>query len=722
MGLGDRLRGWLAHQVKAAILAPWITPWMQAKFAEPTFTRLVQEGYKANGAVFACVSRLATSYPEPPMRIYRQTDAGLEPLPNHPAQKLLSAPLAGIGGADLQQFTITYESIGGSAFWYKQRSNAGQPIGLVPLHRAQIAPTPGGDQLNGPYVWTKEDGTTEAIPADDIVHFRWQIDPLFPWDALAPLIAVAREVDTDNEATRYLFALLKNDAIPRLAIVAPERMTIGPDEEKRIKAWWQEGQGGDNRGRPALLKGGMDLKKISLDLAELAFEALRRVPEARITAAFGVPAMVSGLNVGLERSTYSNQGEARQGMTQDTLVPRWRSNEDQVTETLVKEYAGDRIVARYDTSQVAALQEAVQSKRLFALDGWKSGLLMRNEGRAVVGLPRTQDGDVFNVPMTSSLEPGALEPRPGSKAAAEPIETKAERKAARRKAQLSHGATLRKVRGKVAKKMETAIDSYFQALADRVVSRLGGKAFNPEYQGMTSLPVVIPEAKRLEILRLGAEGETAKAQALIRSELTWASVPVDVSCKDLPSAEELLTEADAAELEEIIVKYYLAVAEASWETWNAELGVDLAFGDGDPAVADALRTAGTRVKEIDEFTLDYLRETLQYGAAQGWSVDHLVRGEPDAGIPGIRSIVEETYKNRAKNIARTEMGTCQNLVTFGRYEAAGVKNVLVMDNGDEDDDEPCKEVNGTVKPLAWIKENPLEHPSCTRAFAAEFED
>jgi hypothetical protein len=221
--------------------------------------------------------------------------------------------------------------------------------------------------------------------------------------------------------------------------------------------------------------------------------------------------------------------------------------------------------------------------------------------------------------------------------------------------------------------MESAVDAYFQALADRVIHR-ARKSWTPATE-----------------------------------------------TKKLPKANDLLTDGDARQLETVVKRFYVELIQLSWDTWNVALGVEAAFDLSDPAVTAVLASAGTRVKDIHATTLEKLREVLQYGSAQGWSVDQLVRGDPENGVPGLRDLIEQTYKNRARTVARTELGNAQNMAAAGRFEQAGVQKVLVLDNGDDDDDSACKAVNGTVKSLAWARENPLEHPNCTRAFAPEFD-
>ena len=198
-------------------------------------------------------------------------------------------------------------------------------------------------------------------------------------------------------------------------------------------------------------------------------------------------------------------------------------------------------------------------------------------------------------------------------------------------------------------------------------------------------------------------------------------------------AGDLIDPDDLEKFENLIKRFYVKVLEASWETWNIALGVDLAFDLKDPMVTEILGMAGDRVKDIAEVTKDNLREALQYGSEQGWSVEQLVAGDPDAGVPGIRSLVEETYQNRSKTIARTELGLAQNAGTVNRYTDANVEKVLVLDDGFDRSDENCVWIAGKVRPLAWTKsnhpgegpsgiKNPLQHPNCVRAFAPYFGD
>jgi hypothetical protein len=149
-------------------------------------------------------------------------------------------------------------------------------------------------------------------------------------------------------------------------------------------------------------------------------------------------------------------------------------------------------------------------------------------------------------------------------------------------------------------------------------------------------------------------------------------------------------------------------------------------------VAAVVQGLGTRISQISETTLNGVREVLAEGYQRGWSIDRIVIGDDD--VPGLRDTVRGlayrgptgawvrlTPEQRARMIARTELGTAQNSASMNRYAATGVERVLVLDDGFENSHEFCRAIDGKVVPLSWALEHPLCHPNCVRAFAPEYD-
>jgi len=234
------------------------------------------------------------------------------------------------------------------------------------------------------------------------------------------------------------------------------------------------------------------------------------------------------------------------------------------------------------------------------------------------------------------------------------------------------GRSLQRIRHTTARSMEHALDSYFTDLGNRVIAR-AQKAWLPAHEQ-----------------------------------------------KALPLVEDLLTDSDLRVLSQLVGDWYIEIVRLSWETWNLALGTEIVFGLENPAVVEALAIAGTNITSIHETTLAAVQAVLRYGAEQGWTIDDLVRG--DDSQAGLQTIVTETYKNRARAIARTELGTAQNVASISRYEQSGVAQVRVLDGNGPNSCQACTDLNNSLQSLAWARANPLGHPNCIRAFAPVIED
>lgn len=394
----DTLRRWFG--VKAAELpyAPRAgAGGVSALWSAPSFDRMAREGYSLNAAVYACINEHAFAYPQPALEVVNRRG---EPLPNSPLQRLIDRPNPFMAWPELALYIAVYKAIGGEVMLHKIRAG-GQVVELWPYHIGQLVPISRGTDWITAYEFTTADGETVRVDRADVIHLRWpSVDPQQPWRALAPLRSVAREVDTDSEATRYLYALLKNDAAPRTIVNVKQPMT--EDSYRRFVETWYARHSGDGRGGIGLVEGDASITRLSLNLQELAFDALRDVPETRIAAAFKVPPEYVGLNVGMKRSTYNNKAEARRGFIEDTIMQLCALDAGELTNELAGEFAGDLRV-RHDFSRVVALQENEDAKYKRALDAYDKGIMLKNEARQYLGLkpveelglPELGSGNVF---------------------------------------------------------------------------------------------------------------------------------------------------------------------------------------------------------------------------------------------------------------------------------------------------------------------------------------
>jgi HK97 family phage portal protein len=707
----DRVRNvFYSAAVKAQKLT-FIPSWVRAAWMEVSFDSLVRNGYKASSAVFGCVRALAFSFPEPELVVWRSTPIGAQPEPEHPLRKLLERPNPDMGEAEFDQYAVTYAAVGGNCYVWKERSADGRVIALWPFHDGNMSAVPGKNSVEGLvayYEYDPGDGHKVKISKKDVVHWKWMVDPEKPWRGMGAIEAAAKDVDSDVESTRYVYSLLKNDAIPRVAVTLVEGDELTEAKAERLGAAWLEKYGGENRGMPAFLEAGMSIHRLGMNMQELSMEALKEVPESRICAAFGVPPVIASLLVGLKRSDYGD-GQARKAFTETTLAALWRSFASELQAGLVDDFGGG-VYLKFDMNQVRALQENVGELWTRIDRAVINGYITRAEARRAIGFSASDVDEVYRETLTAmwvdaAEKPSTSPPAPlrngeggeeeeqsaddadGADETSPPAPSPKRRGEEEEKAAslVVYGRSLQRIRKTTAVRMQADIDEYFAKLADRVVSRAH---LTPD-----------PSPKRR-----GGEDLT----------------PQEQEEKELPSVDDLLTPEDERSLGALLKRWYIAIIEASWETMNLSLGVTVAFDLTDPAVTRALAGAGKRVKEIIETTRQELENCLKYANENGWSIGRLVRGDDEQR--GIRDIVEQTYKGRAETVARTELGEAQNRAAAERYKASGVGLVEILDNGNDDDDEPCKIAAGQNWTTGYFGEHLLEHPRCTRAGAPYFGD
>jgi HK97 family phage portal protein len=702
MKLMTRARYALARWAVKGLTWQYTPTWVSRNILSTSFHSLVHEGVRKNAAVYSCLLAHAFTFPEPPLLVWDGDDDSAKPIPNHPIRTLIKRPNADQGEAALMGSIASWQAAGGNCYLHKLRNGSRRVIGLRPYHDGVMRAVPVGDSDGigdesgswiSHYLFRRSDGEEIEVPREDIIHIKWPFpDPLDPWRAHPPIFAAAREVDADNEAVRYMSALLQNDATPRTVLTQSPEQALTENERARVRSEWASLNGGDKRGGIAILEAGMSVERLSFNMNELNFAALHDIPEQRICAVLRVPSSVAGLG---DDPTYSNSEEAWNRFTRDTRVPLWRSVASQIQAGLADDFGND-VVVRFDLRRVAALQEDENERVQRIAAVFTAGLGGFFESRAAIGLSeQPEPGELFITQLARELVPfrelvGAplvqtIEVLPNREPARltapptdegepvpEPENALADEGVKGRKARPSAGRigrALQRARSEVARRMEPRVEAYFEILAASVARRAEG-------------------SKALEV-------------------------------KALPDVDQLLLPDDAVALTGIFRIFTLEILRASWEVWNQALDVEVAFDETDPAVVAALAQSGTRITGIVETTRAAVRELLEYGAGQGWTLDQLVRGDGDQ--PGLRDMVAESYKGRARAIARTETAMAQASATASRYAAAGVSRVTILDGGGDDSDDICNQLNGTVQTLEWYQANQIQHPNCVRAAAPAFD-
>ena len=352
---------------------------------------------QSNSAVTACLQVLGVSFSEATLQVmFVDEDGQSQMIPNHPFANLLRRPNPYMSGDVVQQYIINAMHVSGDAYLMKQKNNAGELVALYPIMPEQVLPKGNQNDLITHYEYQLDKGTMEIKP-QDMVHFRLGLDPSNHKKGFSPLKTVLREIYGDESAGQMATALLANSGVPSMLITPKDDYGLTETEADQISRTYQQKVGGKNKGKPLILSGSMNVERLAFSPKDLDIGALRRIPEERVSAVLGVPAILAGLGAGLERATYNNTSELREFFTEQKLIPLWRMVAEELTQqVLLPDYQSNQAVsAEYDFSSVRALQG--DEKEMFEKlnVGVQGGWITVAEARKQVGLPTNESQDVY---------------------------------------------------------------------------------------------------------------------------------------------------------------------------------------------------------------------------------------------------------------------------------------------------------------------------------------
>ncbi|MGC2409296.1 MAG: phage portal protein, partial [Methyloceanibacter sp.] len=249
-------------------------------------------------------------------------------------------------------------------------------------------------------------GRQYPLDPEDVVHFKFP-HPIYDYWGLSPLQAALRRIVIDNETADFTKVLLQNNATPSIAVTTQN--AIDQATADRLSIRWREKFGGRNRGVPAFLQAGMDIKTIGLSMKDLAFPELDASSQKRVLVALGVPPVLLG-----QEATFSNYENARVSFYEDTVEPLQSRLDDRLeSDLLYADYDGSaELELKFDTSRVSALRPVRELRWKNAQAGVQGGWLTVNRALAMVGESPAPDGDIYLRPQTTLAVPEAGDSAP----------------------------------------------------------------------------------------------------------------------------------------------------------------------------------------------------------------------------------------------------------------------------------------------------------------------
>jgi HK97 family phage portal protein len=666
-------RTWLQRAIKAltSMTFPRAITWSfdnshTSRDGTINYRELAGDG-RNNAIIFSAIDLLSTTFAQSPIVVKKIEGDQENIVPNHDMVSSINKGNDFYSGQLLWKATMI-DYIFGNAYWLKVRSAAGMPIQYYWVPSSLISPAWPEDNSKvfiSHYNYNPN-GQIEKVAVQDVVHFRNGLDPRNVRKGLSPLGAMLREVATDEEAAEFTHTILRNLGVTGM-VISPsnEKGRLSQAEADRIKASVMMRTSGDRRGEPLVVGGAIKVDQMATDVTKLDLAAIRHIPEERLTAIIGTPAILLGLGTGLENATYSNVDGLRRIFYENKIIPLQNFIASDLLTQLLVDFETDVTTYQvgFDNSNVRVLKEdeTLAVERL--IKELEVGGLTINEYRAerqrepypedmymlnsriipvavadIVKKATVQDEPQPTTGVSGANNDGGNNTGSGNTAGKSRVETK------------DIGDTIERVRVRMQ-----------QQCANDVLVYL--------------------EAQKLSVIGQIRDQKQAKVR------INWPRVQEDVEA-----------------LKGVLEPWYKRALVAVHDVVMDVLDTRYELSGTDERTY--LKSAGLNIKGINEYTRQAVAEAVQTSVALDETTDEL--------LERIRTLPTFS-QTRAALIARTELAQATNLAQIESYKASDVVVGVRITDGDQD--AVCAAINGTKVRISEVRSiPPLGHPNCIRRF------
>lgn len=643
---------------------------------------------------------IARALPEATLSVStRKRDGSVDEQPDHPMLALVQNPNPFYGDIALWMATVVMFCITGEAYWLIVRNGYGRPAELwfVPTWSMEPKWPEDGSEFISHYRYSPG-GTVEPmrIEPEDVIHFRYGIDPRDPRRGMSPIHGVLREIFVDLESSNFVASLLRNMGVPGVVISPKSGAVPASEDVEATKSWFKQAFGGDNRGGPLVMGAPTDVQPYGFNPQQLNMSEGRDVAEERVCACLGVPAAVVGFGAGLQQTKVgATMEELRKLAWNNGVLPIARMFADELQRSLLPQFgkvSGQKV--GWDTGEVLALQEDEDKK----VERWgkklQSGAVTAFEYRVGIG-EEANDSHRFYLRPISSIEVPegdgkALAARASAVQTAEPKE--------KAKAQVSQAGYQRaQAFALMMQNQADGLEEAFQKHLERFFAKIG-KAAREE-----ALPLL---EKDPTLARANGKGARHREKA---DELLIAMI-----------LEKLGVDRWDGDLRSLYEAQYAEVGKAMDEA-AVQAGMGASMPD---VVARSIMAAGGRragLIDLNGQAKNALFDALAKGRAEGEGATQLANRIADLVEAG----PSETPAIRSRRIARTETKYAQNIATIERARAAGVTTLVVFDGrlGPGRSLPTHIARNGSIVTIdEGVTMADEEHPNGTLSFAPNFEE
>lgn len=666
----------------------WV--WNRTLSNERSYLTDVGDG-SGNGLVQAGISFITNGFLEAPVRVREKAGEDLKVISDHPMTEFIARPNPFYSGALLWMPTIANWLADGNGYWLiTEMTIDGRPISgyFVPSWLIEPKAPADGSVFLDHYEY-KPNGRLIKLDPQQIVHYRYGLDPHNPLKGCSPLKYIMREIYSDEEAARFTAALLRNAGAHGLVLSPKGDSSISIEQANESKLDIIQKTTGDHRGEPLVFTSATELQEFGFSPEQMNLASLREIPESRVAAALGIPSAVLGFLSGMKQTAVgATLSELRELAYESGVIPKMRLIAEELNTQLLAHYTDDtsRFVTDFDQSDVRVLQEDADKLHARLRADVQAGVRTVESFKLGVG-EKPEPGDNVYLRSFNVQEVGPDAPEQQAPPTPFPAKVAAARMfATSKKATRQQLAYLRQV--------------------DRE-----GQKLTPQFAG----------ALRKAFDDLGSRASTAYDEIrpkFVADPVDEQTVLIILAALDV-EAWRIIT------LDPLWRTHYLRAATLTYGAMRANLAIDIGTDLPDPVGRAVVASGGRQLGLIDltEQTRTALFDALASAREQGLGPVESARRirqyvsagrftgmeaeQPGAGV-----------RYRSELIARTETLHAQRVSVAEAGRAAGFTHYLAFDNRTGFGDEECVAREGeTFSYDDMLVATNEEHPNGTLNWA-----
>jgi HK97 family phage portal protein len=354
--------------------------------AEDVFDAKNIQSFRDSLYLFIGVSMIRETVSSIPLELYRiKNKAGdTEEIMDNPWIDLLSRPNSRQTQKEFMKLSISYYLLAGEAFWYLERDGNGVPTAMANMRpdAVNMILSEATREVVG-YEFMQANGQTIRLPLESVAHIK-NIDPSNPIRGIGVVRPATVRIVTEMEASKYQGSTFRNQG--RLDVAVFVDQDLNDEEAESARKRWEKIYGGDSGARTGFFGQSVkDIKQLSVSPKEMGFIDSMKFLRDDILAALRIPKQMIDTDV-----NYNNSQVAFAQYVRQACEPVLDAFLDVVNNKLMFDVDPDLFFS-YESN----VGEDRELKLKEATEGFKSGLLKRDEGRDILGYGSTDGGDEF---------------------------------------------------------------------------------------------------------------------------------------------------------------------------------------------------------------------------------------------------------------------------------------------------------------------------------------